>query len=116
MKLKRRPFFSRLWLSYRGWRQAGFKYIADPGTPPRQEILEMSSAIRPDDLRTVARFIIGTPMACTFGNVERHDAIDAFARLMGRHPDELRKEFDPTYGVGRKPAPHLAPIPRKGKR
>lgn len=24
MSLQRRPFFSRFWLSYRGWRQAGF--------------------------------------------------------------------------------------------
>lgn len=94
-------------------RRLADKYTARPGHIEPAEPREIPDELRTDDIATAARFIIGTPMGCRFGNIDRHDAVDALARLAGRHPEELRREFDPTYAVGRPPRPSLAPTRRR---
>lgn len=94
-------------------RRLADKYIARPGHIEPAQPSEIPAEIRSDDIATTARFIIGTPMGCRFGNIDRHDAMDALARLIGKTPDELRKEFDPTFKVGRPPRPSVAPNTRR---
>ena len=94
-------------------RKLADKYIARPGHIEPAQPSEIPAEIRSDDIATTARFIIGTPMGCRFGNVDRHDAMDALARLAGRHTNELRREFDPTFKVGRPPRPSVAPTRRR---
>jgi len=71
-------------------RRRADKYFPAPAdAPPRASVPMLT-----DDMRTIARYLFGAPMASEYGNVERSRAIDALARLVGAPYQVLADEFD----------------------
>ena len=71
-------------------RRKADKYFPAPASAPAA----CRKAVLTDDMRIIARYLFGAPMASVFGNVERSHAIDALARLSGTSYEQLADDFD----------------------
>ena len=90
-------------------RRTADRYIGRDGSEPSAEPTGPKKKRLSDAEHLIARFVFGTPIGSSYGNVERGHCIAALATITNLAEEELRRIFEP-------PSKPITPMPRPSTR